>query len=75
MAVWVEDADGHPVRTLSLWVSSGGAGPFQWLPDLKRWYQADQERKLHREEGDPVHRLPADAAARQVQGHLGRQGQ
>ena len=20
-------------------------GPFQWLPDLKRWYQADQERK------------------------------
>ncbi len=45
VAVWVEDADGHPVRTLSLWVSSGGAGPFQWLPDLKRWYQADQDRK------------------------------
>jgi FAD:protein FMN transferase len=45
VAVWVEDADGRPVRTLSLWVSSGGAGPFQWLPDLKRWYQADQERK------------------------------
>ena len=45
VAVWVEDADGRAVRTLSLWVSSGGAGPFQWLPDLKRWYQADQERK------------------------------
>jgi FAD:protein FMN transferase len=45
VAVWVEDADGRPVRTLTLWVSSGGAGPFQWLPDLKRWYQADQERK------------------------------
>jgi hypothetical protein len=23
----------------------GGAGPFQWLPDLKRWYKADQIRK------------------------------
>ncbi len=45
VAVWVEDADGRAVRTLSLWVSSGGAGPFQWLPDLKRWYQADQDRK------------------------------
>ena len=46
MAVWIEDADGKAVRTLSLWVSSGGAGPFQWLPDLKRWFQADNERKL-----------------------------
>ena len=45
VAVWVEDLDGHPVRTLSLWVSMSGAGPFQWLPDLKRWYQADQGRK------------------------------
>ncbi len=45
VAVWVEDADGRAVRTLTLWVSSGGAGPFQWLPDLKRWYQTDQERK------------------------------
>jgi thiamine biosynthesis lipoprotein ApbE len=46
VAVWVEDEDGHPVRTLSLWVSMGGSGPFQWLPDLKRWYQGDQDRKL-----------------------------
>ena len=45
VAVWVEDDQGRAVRTLSLWVSSGGAGPFQWLPDLKRWYQADNERK------------------------------
>ena len=29
---------GFPVRNLTLWVSMGGAGPFQWLPDLKRWY-------------------------------------
>ena len=46
VAVWVEDDDGRPVRTLSLWVSMGGSGPFQWLPDLKRWYQGDQDRRL-----------------------------
>jgi len=46
VAVWVEDKDGFPVRNLELWVSRGGAGPFQWLPDLKRWYRADQERRL-----------------------------
>ena len=45
VAVWVEDKDGNSVRTLTLWVSMGGAGPFQWLPDLKRWYASDQERK------------------------------
>ena len=28
------------------WVSFGGAGPFQWLPDLKRWYKSDRDRKL-----------------------------
>jgi FAD:protein FMN transferase len=46
VVVWVEDKDGNLVRTLSLWVSMGGAGPFQWMPDLKRWYTADTERKL-----------------------------
>jgi FAD:protein FMN transferase len=46
VAVWVEDKDGRPVRTLALWVSMGGSGPFQWLPDLKRWYKSDQDRKL-----------------------------
>ena len=45
VAVWVEDKDGNSVRTLTLWVSMGGAGPFQWLPDLKRWYASDLERK------------------------------
>ncbi len=45
VAVWVEDKDGAPVRTLTLWVSQGGAGPFQWLPDLKRWYAKEEERK------------------------------
>jgi len=46
VAVWVEDRAGAPVRTLALWVSMGGSGPFQWLPDLKRWYNSDTERKL-----------------------------
>jgi len=46
VAVWVEDKAGFPVRTLALWVSFGGAGPFQWLPDLKRWYKGDRDRKL-----------------------------
>jgi FAD:protein FMN transferase len=46
VAIWVEDKEGFPVRNLILWVSQGGAGPFQWLPDLKRWYRGDQARKL-----------------------------
>ena len=45
VAVWVEDKDGFAVRNLTLWVSLGGSGPFQWLPDMKRWYQSDQARK------------------------------
>ncbi|WP_165226447.1 DUF2271 domain-containing protein [Aquisphaera insulae] len=45
VAIWIEDADGNVVRNLTLWVSLRGAGPFQWLPDLKRWYRADQARK------------------------------
>jgi thiamine biosynthesis lipoprotein ApbE len=45
VAIWVENKDGFPVRNLTLWVSMGGSGPFQWLPDLKRWYRADQARK------------------------------
>jgi thiamine biosynthesis lipoprotein ApbE len=46
VAIWIEDKNGFPVRNLMLWVSQGGSGPFQWLPDLKRWYRADQARRL-----------------------------
>jgi FAD:protein FMN transferase len=46
VAVWLEDSEGKQVRTLALWVSLSGSGPFQWLPDLKRWYNSDEERKL-----------------------------
>jgi FAD:protein FMN transferase len=45
VAIWVEDKDGRAVRNLVLWVSSGGAGPFQWIPDLKRWHAADKVRR------------------------------
>lgn len=45
VAVWVENAEGFPVRNLVFWVSQGASGPFQWLPDLKRWYRADRARK------------------------------
>jgi thiamine biosynthesis lipoprotein len=44
VAVWVEDEGGAPVRNLLLWVSMGGPGPFEWLPDLKRWYADDRAR-------------------------------
>ena len=45
VAIWVEDKGGFPVRTLTHWLSRGGAGPFQWVPDLKRWYAADKLRR------------------------------
>lgn len=45
VAVYVEDKKGGPVRTVVLWLSQGGAGPERWLPDLKRWYRLDDERK------------------------------
>ena len=35
VAVWVEDAQGAEVRSLLIWVSLGGSGPDQWLPDLQ----------------------------------------
>ena len=45
VAVWVENKEEFPVRNLALWVSQGGAGPFQWVPDMKRWYLGDKARK------------------------------
>jgi len=44
VAVWVQDEGGAPVRNLLLWVSMGGPGPFEWLPDLKRWHADDRAR-------------------------------
>jgi hypothetical protein len=44
VAVWVEDASGAPVRTLSLWVQTRKPGP-RWIPDLKRWYRKEKQRQ------------------------------
>jgi FAD:protein FMN transferase len=46
VVVWVEDKNEVPVRTLLLWVSSAGAGPEKWLPDLRRWYLGEEKRRL-----------------------------
>ncbi len=46
VVVFIEDASGLSVRTVSLWVSQRGAGPDQWLPDLRRWYRGDANRSL-----------------------------
>jgi thiamine biosynthesis lipoprotein ApbE len=39
VAVWIEDKDHMPVRTLALWYHKP-----RWLPDLRAWYHADQAR-------------------------------
>jgi thiamine biosynthesis lipoprotein len=44
VAVWVEDADGFPVRTLVLWLQEGRGA--RWHRDLTRWYKQDQVRRL-----------------------------
>ena len=45
LAVWIEDTDGVPVRTLSLWVQNSGRGP-RWIPDLRRWFRGERLRQL-----------------------------
>ena len=41
VAVWIEDADKYPVRTLALWFDR-----VRWLPELKAWYHDDRLRAL-----------------------------
>jgi hypothetical protein len=38
VAVWVEDADGNLVKTVSLWFESGKGT--RWLNELRSWYSA-----------------------------------
>ena len=42
MAVWIEDAAGEMVQTVSLWLQSGKGE--KWWPDMTRWYQRDSKR-------------------------------
>jgi thiamine biosynthesis lipoprotein ApbE len=39
VAVWIEDKDKFPIRTLALWHQKP-----RWLPDLRAWYHADRVR-------------------------------
>ena len=39
VAVWVEDASGREVRTLSTWVNTNGRGP-RYIRELRRWSRA-----------------------------------
>jgi thiamine biosynthesis lipoprotein ApbE len=41
VAVWIEDADHFPVRTIALWTQSP-----RYIPELKAWYRDDQMRNL-----------------------------
>lgn len=41
VAVWVEDKDKFPVRTLALWFDKT-----RWLPELKSWYRGDRLRSM-----------------------------
>ena len=54
VAVWIEDADHFPVRTVSLWTQNP-----RWLPELKQWYRDDQIRNLS--EGTDISRTVSSA--------------
>ena len=41
VAVWVEDKDKFPVRTVALWYQKP-----RWLPDMKAWSRSDRMRSM-----------------------------
>src|SRR4051812_29855596 len=41
VAVWVEDAAGTPVRTLTAWLNTSGRGP-RYFRELRRWFPLSQ---------------------------------
>lgn len=42
VAVWIEDAAGKPVRTLSAWVNTEGRGP-RYFRELRRWFSIERD--------------------------------
>ena len=44
VAVWVEDASGKPVRTLSAWLNTEGRGP-RYIRELRRWFSAARDEQ------------------------------
>lgn len=45
VAIWVEDKEQQPIRTITLWLQKDNPGP-RWHRDLKRWYKQNGSRKL-----------------------------
>jgi thiamine biosynthesis lipoprotein ApbE len=43
LAVWIEDKDRFPVRTIAVWYRADHS---KWLADLKSWYRGDRLRNL-----------------------------
>jgi len=41
VAVWLENAQGLPVRTLAVWFEQSRKG-MRWLNELKRWYRSNE---------------------------------
>jgi thiamine biosynthesis lipoprotein len=54
VAVWVEDADHFPIRTITLWTQSP-----RYIPELKAWFRDDQMRNLS--EGTDISRTISSA--------------
>jgi FAD:protein FMN transferase len=48
VAVWIEDKDRFPVRTIALWFD----GKARYLPELRAWTRADRLRSMA--EGSPI---------------------
>ena len=42
LAIWIDDADKFPVRTLALWFDGKG----RYLPEMRAWYREDRLRAL-----------------------------
>ncbi len=61
VAVWVEDKDKYPVRTIALWFQKP-----RWLNELKSWYRDDQIRNLS--EGTDISANPQVSSATRAPG-------
>ncbi|GGJ28747.1 DUF2271 domain-containing protein [Deinococcus roseus] len=52
VAVWIENASGYPVRTVSLWIENSGKG-LRYVRELRRWYQ-DETTRSGKDGGDLI---------------------
>ena len=70
VAVWIEDKDHFPVRTLAVWFQKE-----RWLNELRAWYRDDRLRAHVRRNRNPELGDQRDALSRQIHVQMGRQGQ